>query len=736
MENKNLITNETAIKYIEDDSLNFLPFAEKIQNIIRGYSNNPEPLTIGIYGKWGTGKSSLLNLIENNIEIFHKEEEDKPYIKFHYNPWLYQTKEEMLFDFFDTLSRKLNYSDNENLIKAGKLIKKYSRYLKAVKLSASVGIPKLFNAGVTIEPYEILKKLGEDLEGEEKSLNELKEEIDQTLSSSDKKIIVFIDDVDRLDKDEIFTLFKLIKINADFKNLVFLICLDPDYVAKAIHNRYGNDVHSGQEFLEKIINIPLELPLIEEADLDFFVKEKIKGVLSTSPNVKTTDLKELLESLRGSYFSSPREIIRIINSFAISVYAIGNEVNIHDLFWIEYIKIKYFKTYEAIKRYASDFKSSNLFIENINFNDVYSQNNVETGLRKELLESHSEAYKIIDFLFPMVRTGTVSAYQSSILKPNRTLDAELRINHSNHFEKYFSFHTQGKISEFSFSNFLANISPGKYDKALEDLNEMIEASGERKIVYRIATEIEVIKGKLQNRFILFLIQNIDRFSEVSDLHPHSIEIIQVIAKKLVLEPKDNKDLILSITESLDYFQLSWYLGIFSKRGEKFEFLDKIEEKLVAKVKDSHSHPFFEKRDVAKMIMQVWAKRDFNEFGNYILKYIDSKENSFAFIRVFPHLWNRDIQGVFKQEDFIYLTEVLNLDSKLIFDKIKEVVPEIRNISKIEDINVTWEENNGNSAMENIQQFFYWHLSKEKQEVADNSLTAGPPPIGGPTRVPE
>jgi len=726
MENKNLIINEIAIKNIEDDALNYLPFAEKIQNIIRGYSNNSEPLTIGIYGKWGTGKSSLLNLIENQIEIFYKKKEDKPYIKFHYNPWLYQTKEEMLFDFFDTLSRKLNYSNNENLIKAGKLIKKYSKYLKALKLSASVGIPKLFNAGVSIEPYEILKKLGEDLEGEEKSLNELKEEIDETLRNSDKKIIVFIDDVDRLDKDEIFTLFKLIKINADFKNLVFLICLDPDYVAKAIHNRYGNDVHSGKEFLEKIINIPLELPLIEEADLDFFVKEKIKKVLSNSTNVKTKDLKELLESLRGSYFSSPREIIRITNSFAISVYAIGNEVNIHDLFWIEYIKIKYFKAYEIIKRHARNFKSVNLFSDTIDFNDVLEKN-VETGLRKKLLESHPEAYQIINLLFPMIKSGTVSAYQNSILKPDRILDSELRINHSNHFEKYFSFHTQGKISEFTFSNFKANVNSGNYAAALEFLNKMIEVSGERKIVYRIITEIEVIEQNLQNKFITFLVQNINRFSEVSDFAPHSIDIIQSIAKKIIIEPDDSKDLILPITESLDYYQLSWFIAILFSRDNKFKFLDELEKKLISKVKDSHNQPFFKERDVAKTIMRVWVKQDFNEFSDYIFKNINSKENSFAFIGIFPNLWNGNIQGVFKEEDFIYLTDVLNLDSKLILEKIKEVVPEINNISKIKDIDVTWEEYNGNSAIENIQQFFYWHLQKERQKIADNSLSAGPPP---------
>ena len=99
MATRNLLNNEAAIQLEEEDLLNFYPYAQKIKEIIQGYSSNPQPLTIGIYGEWGSGKTSMLNLIERHIEIFQKNKDDKPYIKFHYNPWLYQSKEEMLFDF-------------------------------------------------------------------------------------------------------------------------------------------------------------------------------------------------------------------------------------------------------------------------------------------------------------------------------------------------------------------------------------------------------------------------------------------------------------------------------------------------------------------------------------------------------------------------------------------------------------------------------------------------------------
>lgn len=726
MENKSLIANENAIKSVDEDLLNFHPFAEKIQKVIQGYASNPEPLTIGIYGKWGTGKSSLLNLIERHIEIFHKKDDDKRYIKFHYNPWIYQTKEEMLFDFFEMLSKKLTYGKSDNLKKAGKYIKKYSKYLKAVKLSTSVGVPKLFNAGASFEPYEILKRLGEDLEGQEKNLYDLKDSINESLIKSDKKIIIFIDDVDRLDKDEIFTLFKLIKINADFKNLIFIVCLDPDYVAKAIHHRYGDDVESGKEFLEKIINIPLELPLIEKSDLDYFIKQKLNTVLSLR-NTKENDLQELFSSLRGNYFTSPREVIRVINSFAVSLFAIGDEVNIHDLFWIEYLKIKYPKTYHVIKQYATTFKNYSIILEIINFNDVPQKDSSESGLRKELMDKHKKAYPIINFLFPLDKSGTVLAYQSEKLKPKRTLDAELRVNHANHFEKYFSFHTIGKISELALSNLKITAKNQEFNRSLEFLKRLKETSGEHRIAYRIISEIETIDTESQNLFFTFLIKNLDEFSEVLDTKPYSVEIVRAIAKKLISKPDENKDLIISIAESLDYIHSCWYLGIILFGKSEITYSNELKKMLVKKTKAISNHPFFKNRSISPMVMDVWSDVSKNDFKKYISKHLNSKENIFSFITSFPNLWNGTINGNFKEEDFGHIMNNLDLDTELIFEKMKKHIPGVMNIKTSEEIDVSWDEHGNNTPLNNVKQFIYWHLLlKEQKEINDTSFP-GPPP---------
>ncbi len=713
MNNKNIITNEIAVKSKNDDLLNYYPFAEKIKEIIQGYSSNPEPLTIGIYGEWGTGKTSLLNLIEKHIELFQKDKEDKLFIKFHYNPWLYQSKEEMLFDFFNTLSRKLSYNENNHLKTAGKYILKYSSYLKAIRLSVTGGIPGVFNMGIKVEPYEILKSLGEDLKGEEKSLEEMKKDINQTLQDSEKKIIIFIDDIDRLDKDEIFTLFKLIKINADFKNLVFIICLDYEHVSKAIYSRYGDEVKSGKEFLEKIINIPVELPLIEKADLDLFIKEKIKSVLQNRL-IKREELDELLRSVNVKYFDSPREVIRIINSFSISLYAIGNEVNTHDLFWVEYLKIKYPKSYKIIKSYGKNNVSSNILSSIITLNNDFNDTKNESGMRLSLKEEHSEAYKIIDSLFPMDRTGTIGGYLSKRNKPANILDKELRINHYSHFEKYFSYHTKGKISEIKFSKFKSYLFNNQKEEALKVLKDLLSNSNEYRLMYRISTELDDMKKQDYKNYIPFIIENIDLFKEGKG-RSNSIQLIQNIGEKLIdTEPSESKEVILFITKKLNYFQLSYFLGRLQENPE-INYFNKLDLLLIEKVKKSPSPPFYNKREVARIIMEIWLRTDKDEFQHFLIESLSSKENIFSFIKSFPHLWNEKIQGIFKKEDFIYLKEKLNLDLNLVYNKIKDLISDDYSLINLEKEAKNWSDTDNNSEIQNINQFVYWYLKDKENQ---------------------
>ena len=95
---------------------------------------------------------------------------------------------------------------------------------------------------------------------DEENLASLKEKIDEQFVNH--KVVCIIDDLDRLSRDEISEMFKLIKIMADFKNMVYLVSFDKDVVANALKNDYGS-----AKYIEKIINVPLYVPLITTDEL-------------------------------------------------------------------------------------------------------------------------------------------------------------------------------------------------------------------------------------------------------------------------------------------------------------------------------------------------------------------------------------------------------------------------------------------------------------------------------------
>jgi len=709
-----ILLNDTAITHKDQDIFNYYPFAQKVQRIIQGYANNPSPLTIGIYGKWGMGKTSMLQLIEKHIELFDNKELStaKKYIKFHYNPWLYQSKEEMLFDFFDTLSLKVTYAKDDQLKKAGAFILKYSRYLKAVKLSVSGGIPNTANAGLSVEPYEILKALGEDLQGAPKGLSEIKKEIDLSLARSDKKIIIFIDDVDRLDRDEMFTLFKLIKIGADFSNLVFVICMDDHQVAQAIQSRYGNELNAGKAFLEKIINVPLQLPLIEKDDLHLFLKKKIDPILKQG-KIKDTHLNELYKSLESIQFDTPREIVRILNSFAVSFFAIGQEVHIHDLFWIEYLKIKHQNVYQELRDYTNQLNDYHKLNPRITLNDTYNidQKEEPTGIRKTITETYPKVLPIIDMLFPTEKQAYPNLYSFKKHFALEVLQSELRVSHIDHFEKYFSYHTYNKVSELKFCVLENHIEQNQLDQALIILNQLFTDGNEYKLTNRIRSYITAIDEEHLKSLTIFLVDHLHLFKENGFRSTNAISLLESIAVRIKeTDLAKHKEACKYVIKTIATDQSIYFLDTIRYKQKNVPVLKDLDRLFINQIKNNKgTSVFFSDRGFSIIIMQIWVHLDSKAFKFYIYQSFKHQENIILFLRSFLHFWNEAIWSPFRRKHYERICREFKLDTTTLYRQIQKFYPDIQASTYDPDL---MDEYVTSSEQETISQFIYWYLEQE------------------------
>ena len=240
---KGFSVDNTEIK-LED---NQIKYAETLVKKLKNTDLSKESFAVGITGEWGSGKSTFLNTMKEKI----KEAKFAEIVEF--NPWLCNSPEQVTQDFFATLIDKLSPKHST----LSRTINKYAKLLnKIAKPSLSI-----FGIDLDLTP-------GDD------SLDELKENISKKLAKLPKKVVILIDDTDRLEGNEVFEILRLIRNTADFKNVIYIATYDKEYVIDVLK---GNKIKDPDNYLEKIFQVELHLLKVEGSELwDTLMKEIIE----------------------------------------------------------------------------------------------------------------------------------------------------------------------------------------------------------------------------------------------------------------------------------------------------------------------------------------------------------------------------------------------------------------------------------------------------------------------------
>ena len=237
-----IISPDLPITKLSEDKLNRAAFAQSLAKTISQYSLTSS-FTIGLYGEWGSGKTSLVNMI---LEALAGINNDIVILQF--NPWLCSNSKQLITQFFRQMvtAIKLKQTASE---KAWELVDQYADLFDATSIIPVIG-PALSAAGKTLA-----KEANEKVEHQSADLQESKNRIIKKLKEENVKIVVSIDDIDRLSDEEIVATFQLVKALADFPNTVYILAFDYDVVVHALGNvQHGN----GKEYLEKIVQFLLK----------------------------------------------------------------------------------------------------------------------------------------------------------------------------------------------------------------------------------------------------------------------------------------------------------------------------------------------------------------------------------------------------------------------------------------------------------------------------------------------
>jgi predicted KAP-like P-loop ATPase len=328
----------------QDDQLGYALFARHLALSLRKMVPG-DGFVVAIYGPWGSGKTTLLNFL---FHYFQQDSPDDQPIIVPFNPWWFSGHEKLAKHFFDQFHVSLTASN----VVTGDLAEKIGDFAGMVsELPATIHIPYISIGNIAVEFTPLKPTI--------KNIVKLKMEIAEELRKQPRRIFVAVDDIDRLNPEEIRQLFGLIKSIADFPNIVYLLTFDKRVVIEALREAQGI---SGENYLEKIVQAPFELPLPDQSSLYRLLLEKLEMLMAGTPEglFDQTYWGSVFINGIERFVSTPRKINLLTNTLSVTYAAVRGEVNPVDFIAIETLRIFAPEAYHMIRTYPEKFTGREL----------------------------------------------------------------------------------------------------------------------------------------------------------------------------------------------------------------------------------------------------------------------------------------------------------------------------------------------------------------------------------------
>lgn len=399
-------------------------YADEFMLKFQAIDNFDDSYSVVFYGKWGSGKTVFLRHIETKLR-----EKNQKVIWF--NPWKCQSIQQINIDFFNLLTDVLSQYDSS----LAKPILKYSDLLDSVEA------PKIVEYIINL------------FSSQEDSMSELKDHIIKSLSKSRVPIYILIDDLDRMDADEILTVIGLLRNTANFPYLKYVVGCDRDYLLEKLKEK-----NIEQDYLQKIFMAEFYLP--EIFVIYPYYEECRKDIEQMTKDDPVHNFFEVLYGDKPSIINQVLGNVRQAKRFARELaldweFAKKNstgrqrEILFEDYFWIELLKYHNQSDYDRLQNTPSDFfdtrKSPRYKVPMYVLKKKFQEDDL-----KDKIET-----KILEIIFPYDNSRLVSSRSVAMVE---------------NYVKYFSFgKALNHISQSEFVDLLNRNNPDVVEQKIKEL---------------------------------------------------------------------------------------------------------------------------------------------------------------------------------------------------------------------------------------------------------------------------
>lgn len=473
---------EVPIRTASEDRLMRTDFAGRIAGVLSELSLH-EGRVFAIRGGWGFGKSSLKNLITERLD----DSDGADWLDF--NPWQWGDSDAIARALFSQIADRLGGEHSKPALARAEALRRYgalltgvaaplkkaggaSNSISTVLTNASViavattigfNLPTVakvaaglafLSVGTTLLGH-VLSYLGRD-RGHE-ALDKLRKALEDRLRELDRPLVVFVDDIDRLEPEQIRLLLRQVKANANLPNIVFVLLFQPSIVEGALDPISDGD---GRAFLEKIVQASFDLPAVPVSIVhSIFTKElsELAGPYAIEANgFSQTRWGNAFVGCIQPLLRNLRDARRLLSSIAIHMplHVAGDvfEVNIVDFILLEALRVFEPDLHEAV------YREQELVLQKLRYRGDGKQD-VDKAAAERLLDTVSEERRVIardalKELFPPLEWAYGGTFYADGFRVSWLTDK--RVCTTRYFPRYFELQTAvGEISERRFVAFLA-----------------------------------------------------------------------------------------------------------------------------------------------------------------------------------------------------------------------------------------------------------------------------------------
>lgn len=642
-------STDKPIDTCEQDLLGRASFSKQLGRAIYDY-NGKDGLVIGLYGKWGSGKTSVINMAVNEMITLAEQENNMPLVM-KFAPWNYSDKDNLISIFFQSLKNKIELQDNEELKKeVGKALNDYAGAFDALSLIPIVG------SGVAAILKTVAQAQGTNLmQGAD--LEKTKELLESALVEVNKKIVIIIDDIDRLTNSQIRDVFQLVKQVADFPNIIYILAMDREVVRRALQEVHNVD---GNEYLQKIIQVPFEIPELRKSKLNSIFFSRLDEVVKEiSDKIKWDDMywKDVFQNCIEPYINTLRDVNRVINTFQFKYGAMYEETAFEDMIGITTIEVLDPELYKWIGNNKEAVCGG--FFHGLSFDKSdkdYRMKYSEEFLSLEI--NPDRAIRCIAAMFPMfandVNEKGFEYFSSSDIR------SKMRAAHKERFELYFMYDLDDiriprniinaciyKLDTESIRNHLDKINKqGNIIYFLDEVRSLINNIPYKRLGL-IASIFLEMQGNFhgQNSKSIFTISANDIAERCIDDMMNRLKTEEDRFKIIYTAVKNLNSLNLgTMARRINRIELAY--GRLAGKSEKEEgkiislnHLREIEELYVSRIHDIVKKIPFVNIKGFKFVFYLWKSFEKEGAKNYINKMFEDDVNKIRFVCILADKWN-------------------------------------------------------------------------------------------------